>query len=441
MTDFTPARIIQIELAQPLPNLSPLDARTDQRYRRAISLVRLHTQPLGVIEVILGEDGLSAADLAKEIDRALSSEISAHLSEDGLPHGNALTAAGLPAADLPKCLQARQAILDDPPRVSIIIATRDRPEQLKVCLGSLNNLDYPNFDIIVVDNAPTTPATADFIRQEYGDSTRVRYVREERPGGALARNRGLAEAKAGLVAFTDDDVVVDRHWLAELVRGFSAAENAESTFSVACVTGMILPAELESPAQAWIEQFGGFGKGFQRRIFDLGEHRPKNPLYPYTAGMFGSGANMAFKTSVLREIGGFDPALGPGSAAMGGEELAVFFELVSRNYRLVYQPSAILHHWHHRDYSKLRKIVYSYGVGLTAYLTKTLIDHPERLLGFVARVPHGFVYVLGARSPKNAKKQADYPKELTWIERKGMLAGPLAYLRSRWRLRRVRKAG
>jgi cellulose synthase/poly-beta-1,6-N-acetylglucosamine synthase-like glycosyltransferase len=85
----------------------------------------------------------------------------------------------------------------------------------------------------------------------------VRYVREDRPGLAIAHNRGLQEVTASLVAFTDDDVQVDPGWLRELVLEFLADER------VACVTGLILPMQLETPSQAWIEQFGGFGKGFE----------------------------------------------------------------------------------------------------------------------------------------------------------------------------------
>ena len=64
------------------------------------------------------------------------------------------------------------------------------------------------------------------------------------------------------------------------VQAFGAADN------VGCVTGMILPAELQTPAQGWIEQYGGFSKGFRRRIFDLNEYRPENPLHPYTRRRF-----------------------------------------------------------------------------------------------------------------------------------------------------------
>ena len=140
---------------------------------------------------------------------------------------------------------------------------------------------------------------------------------------------------------------------------------------------------------------------------------------------------MAFSTAALRAIGGFDPALGAGSLAMGGDDLAAFFQVVTHGYRLVYEPSAILYHWHRRDYAGLRRQAYGYGVGLTAYLTKTIVDQPSRLLDFVIRMPQGLAYVFSDKSPKNAKKLGDYPHELTTIERRGMLYGPIAYLRSR----------
>jgi hypothetical protein len=164
---------------------------------------------------------------------------------------------------------------------------------------------------------------------------------------------------------------VDKHWLAEIVMGFTVAEK------VACVTGMIFPAELQTPTQMWIEQYAGFNKGYVRRVFDLDENRTHSSLYPYTAGTFGSAANMAFQTSILRDMGGFDPALGAGSVARGGDELAIFFKTITTGYKIVYQPAAIVHHRHHHDYIKLRQQAYNYGIGLTAYLTSALIDRPQ----------------------------------------------------------------
>ncbi len=428
--DFKPARMLEVELSQPLPAVPAFDAKTNRSYDRAVSLVRLHTQPLGIVELQLNDDGLSSAEYANQIWDALSSEIVEHLQQDSLPMITELGAVGLSDNGFFKCTQKYSTPVSNLPFASIVIATRDRPDSLTVCLDSLLTLDYPDYEIIVVDNAPATNATFDLIKQKYS-AENIHYIREDRPGLACAHNRGLMEVKASIVAFTDDDVVVDKHWLTKLVAGFYVTEN------VACVTGMIFPAELETPAQGWIEQYGGFNKGFTRRIFDLSENRPESPLYPYTAGIFGSGASMAFSTSALRDMDGFDSALGAGSAALGGDDLAVFFEVVTRGYRLVYEPAAIVHHWHRRDYAGLRRQAYGYGVGLTAYLMKTLVDRPARFFEFVVKIPYGLVYTLSSQSPKNIKKLADYPKELTSLERKGMLYGIFAYLHSRWQIRGI----
>jgi cellulose synthase/poly-beta-1,6-N-acetylglucosamine synthase-like glycosyltransferase len=294
-------------------------------------------------------------------------------------------------------------------------------------------MDYPSFEIVVVDNAPSSNATADFIQQAYGGLPQVRYVREDWPGLAAAHNRGLKEVNTPIVAFTDDDVIVDRHWLTELVMAFDVAEN------VGCVTGLIFPIELETPSQIWVEQYGGFNKGFARRIYDMANNRPQGFLYPYTAGTFGSGANMAFRTSALRQLGGFDPALGTGTPARGGDDLSIFFHIVANGFQLVYEPAAIVRHSHRRDYADLRKQMHDYGVGLTAYLTSLLLGRPGLLFDLALKAPYGLLFAVSPRSSKNAKKQVDYPKELTTLERRGMLYGPLAYLRSLRKASRIRQ--
>jgi GT2 family glycosyltransferase len=358
--------------------------------------------------------------------------INQHLAQDGLAPIQTLSAAGIPHSTTPACQYARIQLTAQAPKISVVIATRNRTASLALTLDSLLASTYGNFEIVVVDNAPSDHATADLIQQTYSQHPQVRYVREEQPGLALAHNRGLQEINAPLVAFTDDDVLVDCHWLAEIVK------NMQSDPQIGCVTGMIAPAEIETPAQGWIEQFG-FSKGFTRRVFDLHSHRPNNPLHPYAAGAFGSGANMAFRTSALYAIGGFDPALGAGSTALGGDDLESFFQIIVKGYKLVYEPAALVHHWHRRDYAGLRRQAYGYGVGLTAYLTKTLVDNPLRLFDFLRKVPYGLRFALKLRSATHLPKQSDYPQELTKLERRGMLYGPIAYLRSRSQLRFAKK--
>ncbi len=430
---YTPARMLEIELGQPLPTLSTFDEKIGHSYERAYCLVRLHTQPLGMIELRLDKREMPANMYAQHIWNALSEKILEHLQEDGLPLVTGLDAQGLCSVNTPRCIEERQSFFAAAPFVSVIVPTHERTEQIRDCLRSLVSLDYPAYEVIVVDNAPVTSATADFIQQTYGDVPRIRYMREDRLGASLARNRGILAAGGEILAFTDDDAVVDPCWLIELARAFSSAGD------VACVTGLVLPIEMETAAQFWFEEYGGFSKNFTARIFDMAQPPPDLPLHPYTAGQFGSGVSTAFTAAFLRSVNGFDTALGPGVPACAGEDLALFFQVVMHGHKLVYTPTALLYHLHRRDYAGLRQQMYNYGIGLSAYLTKNVYDAPRLLFDFAAKVPYGLYFTLSNRSAKNTKKTTYYPKELSRLELKGMLYGPFAYLRSRWSMRRVRK--
>ncbi len=429
--DFIPVLLREIELGQPLPILFAFDEARGQTYQRVRCLIRLHTQPLGLVDFHFEEDKLLPAEYASQIWQVLGEQINEHLQEDELPDVTELEAGGLPGLRTPKCLEEREAFLQKAPFVSVVLSTRDRPEHLARCLPALLAQQYPSYEVIVVDNAPSTTATADFMQRIYTNEPKICYVREDRPGLSWGRNRGILEARGKIIAFTDDDVVVDAHWLTGLVKGFEAAEN------VACVTSLLLPLELETFAQMWFEEFGGFNKGFRQRIFDRKSGGEDIPLYPFTAGRFGTGGGMAFITAFLQEEGNFDPALGNGSPAGAGEDLVAFFHVISRGYRLVYEPASLVYHEHHRDYAKLRKQLYYYGSSVTAYLTKVMLKNPLLLLKIAALIPQGLFFMLSSRSEKNQKKSVHFPKELSSLERKGMLQGPFLYLKGRWIFHRL----
>lgn len=419
---FEPRHVLEVELSQPLPEIQALKDGSGNAYQRALCLVRLHTRPLGFIPLDLHEGSLSATELAAQIRAELDLQTIAGLSGLSEPGVGGSPQESVTIATLSET---------ETPFVSVVIATRDRPDSLRRTLDSLLRQEYSNFELLLVDNAPSSDATQLLIQENDLYASRVSYIREERAGLAIAHNRALEEAKGELIAFTDDDVVLDRHWLSSLVQAFQYDDQ------VACVTGMILPLEMETPSQGWIEQFGGFGKGYATCIFGGQGYKPPSPLYPYAAGTFGSGANMAFRTSLLRQIGGFDPALGAGTPAQGGDDLAAFFEVLARGYRLVYEPAAFLYHQHRPDYPGLRRQAYGYGVGLAAFLTRALLEKPVRVLSLASRLPAGLAYLLSPRSPKNSKKTGSYPQELTRLELKGFLYGPVAYLRSLRRWHRI----
>lgn len=425
---YTPVRVLEIELAGPLPAILAFDEEKGGSYQRAYCLIRLHTKPLGLIELNIDADELRPDAYVQKIWQSLQLQINEHLRQDGLSPVTMLTAQGLPAIGTPACIDEREQFLAHAPFVSVIVPTHDRPGPLAACLASLLCLDYPRYEVIVVDNAPSSSATEELVLNLSDHAPSLRYVREDRPGPSWARNRGIKVAGGAILAFTDDDVIVDAYWLVDLVRGFAAAEH------VACVTGLVLPMELETPAQFLFEEFGGFNKGFTRHVFrrDMADVYPKLPLHPYVSGRFGTGASMAFTADFLHEVGGFDPALGGNGPSRNGQDIAVFFEVMVRGYTLVYEPASLLYHLHRREYSALCKQIYNYGVGLTALLTKAVLNNPLRLFDLLAKVPYGLFFLLSARSPKNRKRSERYPEELILLERKGMLYGPLAYLQSRW---------
>jgi GT2 family glycosyltransferase len=424
---FQPALMADLELSEPLRLVACDPSRDVERYDRAIVLVRLHTRPLGVVEIHQRPSDVTPADLAREIWRSLAREIVEHLRTDGCEAIAPPIEGYATMSPPPPCLERRSQALETVPFVSVVVATRDRSEQLRACLASILALRYPRYEVIVVDNAPRTAATEEVVRRLMAGAVPVTYLREPRPGASAARNRGLRSACGELVAFADDDVLVDPHWLAAISEAF------EVTHDVGCVTGPVLPLHFETPAQAWMEQFAEFRTGFAQEVFDLRQHRSQRPLYPYNPGVFGSGGSMAFRKETLREVGGFDTALGPATPARSGEELAAFLEVILRGHRLVFEPAALVRHAETLDYSGLRRRAYAYGVGLSAYLTKTLADHPGLIVDLATKLPYAAYLMLSPRSPKHARRNRSFPRELNAVELRGILSGPFAYLLGRAR--------
>jgi glycosyltransferase involved in cell wall biosynthesis len=258
------------------------------------------------------------------------------------------------------------------PLVTIAICTKDRPEGVRRLLSSLQEqtvalAEGSGLDILVVDNAPSDERTRELAAAHPG----VRYVREARPGLNFARNRAVREARGEIIAFLDDDVIVDQHWSAGLASAW--ADNPD-----ACAfTGQVLPMELETDAQIVFERRGGFRRGFERIRF--GPVLPGNALYPGGAGIFGAGANMAFRTEMLRTLGGFDEALDTGADVPGGGDLDIFYRVIRAGYALVYEPGFMVFHQHRRDMQALlRQYRRSWGLGFMCYIRKCMKSDPER---------------------------------------------------------------
>ena len=228
------------------------------------------------------------------------------------------------------------------PPFSVILCTKDRPDQLRDTLASLVDLDYPSFEIVVVDNAPasglTPPVVAEFA------SRGVRMVSATRRGLAVARNVGIESARHEFIAFTDDDVLVDRRWLKNLARGFSRAAD------VVCVTGMVPTAEVLTAAQSYFDRRVGWASQCRPSVYDMARPPADDPLFPLRVARFGTGANIAFRRSAVRKLGGFDEGMGVGSPTGGGEDIDMFVRVLLAGRALVYEPGALIWHRHRKTH-------------------------------------------------------------------------------------------
>ena len=418
--DHLPVALAEVDLSGPVPGIRAQSGRS-QRVR---VLVRMHSQPLGIIDTALPATGLDPTSLRDAIWESLSTQIRRHLASESQEPMDGIPLEGFGTTGQELC-SWRAFVAASPPRATIVVNTCGGREMLLRTISSALDQDYPNFEVVVVDNRPCTSQVERLLRERFPGELRLGYASEPRPGLGRARNAGLQAATSDLVAFTDDDVVLDKSWLSWLVAGFGVTENVD------CVTGLILPLELETQAQLLFDDFNGWSTRLERRVWDRDEHRLDHPLYPYTVGIYGSGANAAFRRQALLELGGFDHRLGIGTPTCGGEDLDIYTRIILRGHRLVYQPAALLRHAHPRDLRRLEQRVRFYGVGLGAMLTKHLCHEHVTRRELLRRLPAGLVYTFSPRSLKNARKPRGYPLRLTLYELMGMAWGPIGYLRSR----------
>jgi len=361
---FNCIKVLDIELSRPLVTIKNLDG-----YEKIKGLVRLHGTPIGYVQLPVIGDRVNATALHKAILGEHSWNIIRQLLRNGLtalPQPN-----GLCITDLFDVLPPKYS--GTLPLVTVAVCTRDRTVDLALCLQALSCLDYPALDILVVDNAPSSDATERLVRTAYPN---VRYVCEPRPGLDWARNRAIIEARGEIIAYTDDDVVVDPGWVKALATVF--AENPE----VMAVTGLVVPYELETEAQILFEMSGGFGRGFERKWYRV-DQDSKMPWAYLGTGQFGTGANMAYRRSLFDQVGYFDPALDVGTVTNGGGDLEMFFRVLKEGHTLVYEPSAIVRHRHRRDYEKLRSQLTNNSTGLYSYFVRSTFAYPDEILSFL----------------------------------------------------------
>jgi len=411
---FMPVVVVDIELTKPLPVVG-----LGSGCRRTWILARLWREPIGTLLIETDQAPLTREMLGRRLWEEFSSVINARFAETGLPSRSGIPASGFEdALEQAPLLLTRAQATNEVPFISVVVCTRDRPHLLERCISSLRLQEYPHFEVIVVDNAPTGDLVHKLIA-EVNDGDQYRYVLEPMPGLSRARNTGVAAAKGEIVAFLDDDDEADSFWLVGIARGFARDGR------IGCVTGSVLPARLDTVAQELYEQLGGHqsGRGFAPKRFS--RSGPQNPLFPLPP--FGVGANMAFSRSALTSIEGFDVALGAGTPTAACEDTLAMTLALLEGYEIAYEPSAVMWHHHRREIEDLERQLHGYSIGLAAFYTALLRHRPRTLFGLLKLIPSFAGYIRSARGASAA------PSALSQVKRRhfaGLIVGSAAYIGS-----------
>jgi len=306
------------------------------------------------------------------------------------------------------------------PPISVVICTRDRTDLLKGALEAILAIDYPHREIIVIDNAPSNTSTAELVAR-----LPVRYVKEERPGLDWARNRGIAEARHEIIAFTDDDVRPDAGWLRGIAAGFADPE-------IMAVSGLVAPAELETDAQIQFEfGYGGMLQYLHSFKVDGSKLSTQKLLW---ASAYGVGANMAFRRRVFADVGTFDPALDVGTPTRGAGDIEMFHRILAKGYSTFYEPRAFVWHVHRRSGEALSKQLRDNGRGFGAFL---LTCDRNRTVGRLELVQFAWSQWLNWWLLRRLRRPGWFPRKLVVSELLGALQSPFTYREAQLQAQRL----
>jgi glycosyltransferase involved in cell wall biosynthesis len=232
--------------------------------------------------------------------------------------------------------------IDLPPLVSVVVCAYNAERTMHSCLASLQHLNYPNYEVIVVNDGST-----DKTQLICNDFSYIRLINQENMGLSVARNVGLEAALGEIVAYTDSDCDADPDWLNYIVTTFKST-------GLSAVGGPNFPPPEDSLVPSVVAVSPG-GPTHVLLTDDTAEHI--------------AGCNMAFYKSVLSSIGGFDPQF-----RAAGDDVDICWRLQDAGYTIGFSPSAIV--WHFRRNTVRDYLNQQRGYGKAEAMV--YLKHPNR---------------------------------------------------------------
>lgn len=231
--------------------------------------------------------------------------------------------------------------LPQPPTVTVLVSTRDRPDLLDRCLRSLLRCTPPPDDVVVVDQSSDDSSLR--VVTALGTDL-VRHVRDPERGLSVAQNKGFAQATGDVVLVTDDDCVLPREWVGRARDAFACDEQ------LGLLGGRVLPLGDDAPDRMAVST-----------------RTSTAPLLLDASSLpwdVGSGNNFALRRSVALAVAGNDERLGPGAPLKGGADMDLFRRVLRSGAHGRYAPDVVVLHERATQAERMdRRIPYGYGMG------------------------------------------------------------------------------
>ena len=255
-------------------------------------------------------------------------------------------------------------------RASIVVPTYNRKERLRQCINALLKQNFDDYELVIVDDG-STDGTEEMVKDL--QKKNIIYLKQENKGPSAARNFGVEKSNGKFIAFTDDDCIVEKNWLKELLKGFDNK-------NVGIVGGNYVFHDEKGFISLW--QKCNMEKSIEGGRF-------KKP-------QFFESNNMAILKELFVSVAGFNPIFGPND---GSEDLNLNYQIIKKGFGLTFRENARVLHLHKKTLKGVLKQYYIAGRGDIVFM---FLNKEKRIFR-----PH-YLLLIPLVALKNALKQTAY---------------------------------
>jgi glycosyltransferase involved in cell wall biosynthesis len=247
--------------------------------------------------------------------------------------------------------------------VSVIVCTHNRAHRLEQTLNSLRQMAVPvdlSWELVIVDNNSSDNTKEIIDRFASQSSLDVKYVFERHQGLSCARNTGIHASSGNIIAFTDDDCIVDRHWITNISKEFRSDES-----TVGLGGRVLLYDKMDRPVSIRLQK------------------EREQLLSIYRILKLFIGCNMAFARPVFDSIGLFDTDFGAGARFASSEDLDFLYRVYKKGLKIIYSPDVLVYHNHgRRSTEQIKSLMKGYAIGRGAFYCKYILMADKDVMYF-----------------------------------------------------------